>query len=80
MNRNVAVFGMALGVVLVAAHAAFAGEVCFPVLGCFDIGGGGGGGGNPAPAPFLAAGIPAFTALGGGVLISKLFRKRKPRA
>jgi hypothetical protein len=30
-----------------------------------------------APAPLFAAGIPAFAALGGGVLVSRLFRKRK---
>jgi hypothetical protein len=28
-----------------------------------------------APAPLLAAGIPAFLALGGGVLATKLIRK-----
>ena len=81
MSRNVAVFGIALAVALVSAHAAFAGEICIPFFGCINFGGGGGGGGNnPAPAPLLAAGIPAFFALGGGVLVSKLFRKRGPQS
>jgi hypothetical protein len=31
-----------------------------------------------APAPFLAAGIPAFVALGGGALIGRIKRRRKP--
>ena len=30
---------------------------------------------GPAPAPLLAAGIPAFTALGGGVAVSKLMAR-----
>jgi hypothetical protein len=30
-----------------------------------------------APAPLLAAGIPAFLALGGGALIGKIVRRRK---
>ena len=38
-------------------------------------GGGWGGGGNPAPAPLLAAGIPAFVALGGGVAARRLVQK-----
>jgi peptidoglycan/LPS O-acetylase OafA/YrhL len=34
---------------------------------------------QPAPAPLLGAGIPAFFALGGGVLIARLrARRRKP--
>lgn len=34
----------------------------------------------PVPAPLLAAGIPAFAALGGGVVVSRLFRRRKDQA
>jgi hypothetical protein len=37
--------------------------------------------GGGAPAPLLAAGIPAFVALGGGAAITRLvrrFRKRTP--
>jgi hypothetical protein len=30
---------------------------------------------HPAPAPLLAAGIPAFVALGGGLTARKLWRK-----
>jgi hypothetical protein len=30
---------------------------------------------HPAPAPLLAAGIPAFAALGGGVAVRQLWRK-----
>lgn len=77
MFKSVMVFGVALATLVLWGHAAFAGnpgEFC--IFGfCFPIGGGGGG--NPAPAPLLAAGIPAFSALGGGVLVSRLFRKRK---
>jgi hypothetical protein len=29
----------------------------------------------PAPAPLLAAGIPAFVALGGGVAVTKIVRR-----
>jgi hypothetical protein len=32
-----------------------------------------------APAPLLAAGIPAFLALGGGVLATKLIRRFRNR-
>jgi Na+-driven multidrug efflux pump len=32
---------------------------------------------KPAPAPLLAAGIPAFLALGGGALIGRFKRRRK---
>jgi hypothetical protein len=34
---------------------------------------------HPAPAPFLAAGIPAFLALGGGALVGRVMRRRKSR-
>ena len=36
--------------------------------------------GRPAPAPLLAAGIPAFAALGGGLLARRLIRQRKDKA
>lgn len=83
MIKSMAVFGIGVAVLLVGTHAALAGHgggcdgiellgICIPI--------GSGGGGKPAPAPLLAAGIPAFTALGGGVLVSRLFRRRKPRA
>lgn len=32
---------------------------------------------QPAPAPLLGAGIPAFFALGGGVLIARLRARRR---
>jgi hypothetical protein len=34
---------------------------------------------HPAPAPLLAAGIPAFAFLGGGVVIARLVRSVKRR-
>ena len=37
------------------------------------------GGPVGAPAPLLAAGIPAFLALGGGVLVTKLIRRFRNR-
>jgi hypothetical protein len=87
MIRGTAIFGLALAVLLVGAHHAFAQaadeiEICILNI-CIKIGGGGGGGGgggHPAPAPLLAAGIPAFMALGGGVLVSRLFRRTKSQA
>jgi hypothetical protein len=33
----------------------------------------------PAPAPLLAAGFPAFAALGGGALVARLVRRVKRR-
>jgi hypothetical protein len=35
---------------------------------------------HPAPAPLLAAGIPAFIALGGGAFIGRMVRRRKTEA
>ena len=35
---------------------------------------------QPAPAPLLGAGIPAFFALGGGVLVARLRARRRKRA
>jgi len=87
MIRATAIVGVALAVLLLGAHHAFAQaasdiEICILNI-CVKIGGGGGsggGGGHPAPAPLLAAGIPAFAALGGGVFVSRLFRRRKAQA
>ncbi len=93
MNRALIVFGIALVAVFVGAHSAFAQPPQFCIFGiCFggggDMGGhgwqGGGwhGGGDdhhPAPAPLLAAGIPAFTALGGGILVARLRKRMKRR-
>ncbi len=81
MSKNLAVFGMALAATMLGAHAAFAGGNDFLCL-LFHIGcpSGPPGGGNPAPAPLLAAGIPAFGALGGGVFFTRLYRKFKRRA
>jgi hypothetical protein len=83
MTKGVAIFAVALVTLVVGGHVAFASdssdiEICLPFLGCIGLGGSGGG--HPAPAPLLAAGIPAFTALGGGVLASRLFRRGKPAA
>jgi hypothetical protein len=57
---------MALVVTMTAVlpSAAFA-LPCAAAIGC----------GHPAPAPFLAAGIPAFAALGGGALVARLVRR-----
>lgn len=85
MIKSVAVGGLALAVVLVGTHAAFAGQppggglLCqlLPFLCQVGHPGHPGHPGNPAPAPLLAAGVPAFIALGGGVLVSRLFRRRK---
>jgi hypothetical protein len=33
-----------------------------------------------APAPLLAAGIPAFIALGGGAFVGRIVRRRKTRS
>jgi hypothetical protein len=79
MSRSIAVFGIALAVLVIGGHAAFAGGPSTGGILCelLHIGCGGNGNGNPAPAPLLAAGIPAFTALGGGMLVSRLFRKFK---
>jgi len=64
--------------VLLAAHEASAQlsqQLC--ILGtCL----GGGPGHHPTPAPLLATGIPAFAALGGGVLVSRLYRKFSRRS
>ena len=32
---------------------------------------------RPAPAPLLAAGVPAFLALGGGALVARLPRRKR---
>lgn len=77
MGRHLAVWGLAAVVVIAESHAAFAGGRGGLLCGLFPWLCGGGGHPGPAPAPLLAAGIPAFTALGGGVLVSRFFRKRK---
>jgi hypothetical protein len=77
MTKHMALAGAILAVMFLGTHQAFAqtvsNEICF--LGIFCIG----GGGHPAPAPLLAAGVPAFTAVGGGVLVSRLYRKLRRR-
>ena len=35
---------------------------------------------HPAPAPLLAAGIPAFAALGGGVAVTRIVRRFRRRS
>jgi hypothetical protein len=78
MTKNKAMFGLALVAVMVTSDAAFADPQCpwWDFL-CYlspphNP--------QPAPAPLLAAGIPAFTALGGGVLVSRLVRKFRRKA
>lgn len=66
-----------LAALFLGTHHAFAqtasSDIC--ILGiCI-----GGGRGHPAPAPLLAAGIPAFVAVGGGVVMSRLYRKIRKR-
>jgi len=77
--RNTAVLGLTLATSLVVATAAFAGPGPGPVgqppgNRCFILCSPPGG--HPAPAPLLAAGLPAFAALGGGLFVSRLFRRR----
>jgi hypothetical protein len=69
-----------MAAVCLGAHEAFAQlaqpqQICIFGI-CF---GGGGGGGHPAPAPLLAAGIPAFVVIGGGLLASRLYKKFRRR-
>jgi len=83
VNRALVVVGIALVAVFLGAHSAFAQAPEFCLCGiCFGGGDhgwrGGGGGPHSAPAPLLAAGIPAFTALGGGILVARV-RKRMQR-
>jgi hypothetical protein len=81
-SRNVCVAGVVLALLLVSATGAFA-QGLDPGWCFFGIGPGchtGGGGSSPAPAPLLAAGIPAFMALGGGVLVARLRRRSKTRS
>lgn len=73
---RVALMTAVLGALPVAASA----QPCF----LFNCGGNPGQPSGPpappgphtAPAPLLAAGIPAFVALGGGALVAKLRRKK----
>jgi hypothetical protein len=83
MAKFLGILAVAMAVVMLSHQAAYAGggDSCswlFEILGLCS-GGSGSGGGSPAPAPLLAAGIPAFAALGGGVLVTRLFRKRQTR-
>ncbi len=54
------------GVVLVMVTLGAEAQPCATAIGC---------GGHAAPAPLLAAGIPAFAALGGGTIVHWLWRK-----
>lgn len=78
MTKRVVLAALVLAVMFLGAHQAFAqtvsNDICF--FGIFCIGG---GGSHPAPAPLLAAGIPAFAAAGGGVAVSRLCRKLRRR-
>ena len=74
--KNKAVFVSSCFVICMATMPAFA-DTLGGILGGLPIVGGLlGGGSSPAgaPAPLLAAGIPAFIALGGGALLTKLLR------
>jgi hypothetical protein len=53
------------GVMLLLATVAAFATPCPSTVSCL----------RPAPAPLLAAGIPAFLALGGGVTAHRLWRK-----
>jgi len=62
---------IALAVAMVGVLPALAlAAPCATAIGC---------GGHPAPAPLLAAGIPAFAALGGGALVTRLRRRWRER-
>jgi hypothetical protein len=61
---------MSAAALVVLPVAAFAGACPSAIPHC---------GGSPAPAPLLAAGIPAFLALGGGTAIARLMRRRRER-
>ena len=66
----------ALVTLLVASHTVYAD----PGNGNGWGQGTGGGRGHNAPAPLLAAGIPAFVALGGGVAANRLWKKLARRS
>lgn len=79
MTRIVVMLGMAGAAMLLGAHAAYAQQTELCILGiCIPIPPIGGH--HPAPAPLLAAGMPAFVALGGGLLTSRLVRRLRGRA
>jgi hypothetical protein len=86
MVRTAAILGVALAVLVTASHAASAGGiVCTGWAAlldplCWLNPGNPGSKPNPAPAPLLAAGVPAFVALGGGVLVTRLRNKFRRRA
>lgn len=65
LTAKVAMVAVVAVVFLMTSHGAHA-TPCATAVGC---------GGNPAPAPLLAAGIPAFVALGGGVAARRLWQK-----
>jgi hypothetical protein len=79
MTKNMAMFGLALVAMMVASDAAFAAPQC-PWWDIFCYFPPPPNNPQPAPAPLLAAGIPAFTALGGGVLVSRLVRRFRRKA
>ena len=71
--------GIVAGVVSLIAPAAFAAEICIFGI-CISFGNPpshASGPTHPAPAPMLAAGIPAFAALGGGAGIAGWLRNRR---
>ena len=62
-----ALAGAAVVLVVGTVLAAHATPVCPSTISCLRP--------APAPAPLLAAGIPAFIALGGGVTARQMWRK-----
>lgn len=78
MTKRVAVAALVMALVCLGTHDAFA-QAASSSICIFGICIGGGGGTHPAPAPLLAAGIPAFTAVGGGLVVSRLYRRLRGR-
>jgi len=74
MMKKLSVFASGLAVTCLTSLPAFAGSIGDILDGLFCH--------HPAhppcgaPAPLLAAGIPAFIALGGGALLAKFFAQR----
>jgi hypothetical protein len=66
------VFKLVLTAAMIGVLPTIAFAAPCPAIGC--------GFGHTAPAPLLAAGIPAFIALGGGAGIVRLLRRRRMRA
>jgi hypothetical protein len=75
--KKVIPFVATILVTCVTAMPAFADDLLsnLPIVGSWF-------GGSPAgaPAPLLAAGIPAFIAIGGGALAMKFFARRRKSA